>query len=479
MEKNVLAGLEPKAVFTFFEQLCGIPHGSGNTAAASAWAADFARQRGLKHRRDAAGNVIIWKDASPGYEDHPPVMLQGHLDMVCVKDSGVSHDFLSDPLELYIDGDWIKARGTTLGGDDGAAVAMMMALLDDGGLAHPPIEAVFTVDEEVGLLGAAALDCSDLKSRLLINLDSEAEGVLTVGCAGGARCDLFLQVPREEAEGGLCTFSVTGLPGGHSGAEIHKNIANANRLLAQCLAELPGLRLVSLRGGLQDNAIPDRCQAVLALPEDQADAAAAKLTEVFQRERAAYAEAPNAACSFARAAHPAAAALSEADSRKVLDLILSAPNGVQAMEPDLPGQVRTSLNLGIAELEEGALHLTWSVRSSSAAEKDALVERLRALTQQAGASFDIRGDYPAWEYRKDSQLRDVMVRVFREKYGREPVVETIHAGLECGLLAGKLPGLDAVSIGPDMADIHSPRERLNIASVERTWRYLLEVLAQL
>ena len=478
MEKNVLAGLEPKAVFTFFEQLCGIPHGSGNTAAASAWAADFARQRGLKHRRDAAGNVIIWKDASPGYEDHPPVMLQGHLDMVCVKDPDVSHDFLRDPLRLTVEDGWIRALGTTLGGDDGAAVAMMMALLDDGGLAHPPIEAVFTVDEEVGLLGAAALDCSDLKSRLLINLDSEAEGVLTVGCAGGARCDLSLQVPREEAEGGLCTFSVTGLPGGHSGAEIHKNIANANRLLAQCLAELPGLRLVSLRGGLQDNAIPDRCQAVLALPEDQADAAAAKLTEVFQRERAAYAEAPNAACSFARAAHPAAAALSEADSRKVLDLILSAPNGVQAMEPDLPGQVRTSLNLGIAELEEGALHLTWSVRSSSAAEKDAL-ERLRALTQQAGASFDIRGDYPAWEYRKDSQLRDVMVRVFREKYGREPVVETIHAGLECGLLAGKLPGLDAVSIGPDMADIHSPRERLNIASVERTWRYLLEVLAQL
>ena len=477
MDNPVLANLEPRSVFRFFEELTRIPHESGNTAAASGWVEDFARVRGLTCRRDELGNVVIWKDASPGYENHPAVMLQGHLDMVCVKDPDVSHDFLRDPLQLRVEDGWVKAGGTTLGGDDGAAVAMMMALLDENRLVHPPLEAVFTVDEEVGLLGAAGLDCSDLRSRLLINLDSEAEGVLTVGCAGGARCDLLHRLPVEQAEGGAYAFSVSGLPGGHSGAEIHKNIPNANRLLAQCLADVPGLRLASLRGGLQDNAIPDRSQAVLILPEDRADAVAAKLTEAFRREMAA--GVPNAACTFDRAGCPAARALSEADSRQVLDLILSAPNGVQAMEPDLPGQVRTSLNLGIAELEDGALRLTWSVRSSSAADKDALVERLRALTEGAGAAFDIRGDYPAWEYRKDSPLRDVMVRVFREKYGREPVVETIHAGLECGLLAGKLPGLDAVSIGPDMADIHSARERLSVASVERTWDYLLEILAQL
>lgn len=469
MENFVLSHLEPGNVFRFFEELSRIPRESGHTDAVSAWVEDFARARGLRCRRDELGNVVIWKDASPGYEGHPAVILQGHTDMVCVQAPGTDHDFEKDPLTLVLDGDWLRAENTTLGGDDGAAVAMMLALLDDDAIPHPPIEAVFTVDEEIGLLGAAGLDCSDLEGRMLINLDSEDEGVLTVGCAGGARCDLTLSLPLQPASGKLCTLELTGLPGGHSGAEIHKNIPNANRVLAQCLQALPDARLVSLYGGEQDNAIPDRARAVFALPEDQTESAPEKFHELTS----------GAACSFTWAGHAPADALSPEDTRRAVSLILSAPNGVQAMEPDLPGQVRTSLNLGILRLEEGRLRLTWSVRSSAGAEKEKLIEALKALADGCGGTFSRRGDYPAWEYRPASRLRDVMVRVCRERIGKEPVVETIHAGLECGLLAQKLPGLDAVSIGPDMRDIHSPRERLSIPSVRRTWEYLLAVLAQL
>lgn len=483
MENPVLANLEPKSVFRFFEELAAIPHGSGNTAAASAWAEDFAQKRGLRHRRDALGNVVIRKDASPGYEDHPAVILQGHLDMVCVCDANVEHDFERDPLALETDGDWIRARGTTLGGDDGIAVAMILALLDSEDIPHPPIEAVLTVDEEVGLLGAAGLDCSGLDGRRLINLDSEDEGVLTVGCAGGARCDLELALPAERKSGIICEVLVSGLPGGHSGAEIHKNYANANRLLAQSLLAVPDLRLVSLQGGKQDNAIPDRARAVVCMSREKSKGdVAEKIYEAFYAANAHY-NAPDCAeptCGVSfEYPHILPASLCEKDSRKVLELILSAPNGVQAMEPDLPGQVRTSLNLGILRLKEGKLRLTWSVRSSSAEEKEALIARLKASAEGCGASFSRRGDYPAWEYRKDSPLREVMVDVFRAQYGREPAVETIHAGLECGLFAQKLPGLDAVSLGPDMRDIHSPREKLSISSVERTWAYLLGVLARL
>ena len=473
MEKQVLANLEPKSVLRFFEELCAIPHGSGNTAAASDWAVDFAKTRGLRYRRDEAGNVVIWKDASPGYEDHPAVMLQGHLDMVCVAEAGVDHDFTKDGLELVVDGDWIRARGTTLGGDDGIAVAMAMAVLDDDAIPHPPLEAVFTVDEEIGLLGATALDCSDLKSKYLLNIDSEAEGILTVGCAGGARCDLHIPLPAEAASGDVFTLSVSGLPGGHSGAEIHKNIPNANRVLAQCLTSLPGVRLISLHGGEQDNAIPGQAEARVLLPAGGADSGL--LESAFRQALAG--ELPGVSCALAQTGGGSCRALSAEDSRRALELILSAPNGVQAMEPDLPGQVRTSLNLGILRLEEGALRLTWSVRSSAAAEKEALVEKLKALS--AAGSFTRRGDYPAWEYRKDSPLRDTMVAVFKEQYGREPKVETIHAGLECGILSAKMPALDAVSFGPDLVDIHTPRERASLSSLQRTWAYLVAVLARL
>lgn len=478
MEKQVLANLEPKSVLRFFEELCAIPHGSGNTAAASDWAVDFAKTRGLRHRRDEAGNVVIWKDASPGYEDHPAVMLQGHLDMVCVAEAGVDHDFTKDGLELVVDGDWIRARGTTLGGDDGIAVAMALAVLDSDAIPHPPLEVLLTIDEETGMTGANELDAFDLRSRRLINIDSEAEGIFTVGCAGGARSDIQKTFPTGAASGKVCTLSVSGLQGGHSGVDINKGRANASKLLADCLAQLPALRLISFRGGEQDNAIPVQAEASFLL-DGGPESAGVILTAWEATAKKTYPQDNQFTLSFAQTGQNAASALTAEDTSRALQLLLDAPNGIQSMEPDLPDQVRTSLNMGVVRLENGELRASFCVRSSSGAEKEALFNRLRTLAQDNGASYGQHGEYPAWEYRKDSPLRDVMVRVFEKQYGKTPVVETIHAGLECGLLAEKMPGLDAVSIGPDLADIHSSRERMSIASVQRLWAFLLETLSQL
>ena len=493
-DHSVFANLEPQNVLRCFEELCRIPHGSGNTAAASDWVARFAQERGLRCRRDEAGNVVVWKDATPGYEDHPAVMLQGHLDMVCAADPGVEHDFTKDGLELTVDGDWIKARGTTLGGDDGVAVAMMMAVLDDGSLPHPPLEAVFTVDEEIGLLGATALDCSDLRSRYLINIDSEAEGVLTVGCAGGARCDIIKEMPRAKKpkkgefwtskDGCYCDIYVEGLSGGHSGAEIHKGRANAIKLLAECLLELGCPHFGTLEGGEQDNAIPQSAWAAIVARNEREAA-------VLRARAEAWAEKKKADCpmdpgftlrweTHNTAPYPYIT-MRRAVGRDIVWLLLDAPNGVLAMNPDLPDQVQTSLNLGVVRVGGGddSYRLTFCIRSSVAEEKEQMVRQLQALADANGATLTRRGDYPAWEYRKDSPLRDTMVAVFKERYGREPKVETIHAGLECGILTSKMPELDAVSFGPDLEDIHTPRERLSAASLQRTWGYLTAVLARL
>jgi len=486
MQKQILGELEPRSVLRFFEELTRIPHGSGNTAAASDWAVRFAEERSLRHRRDELGNVVIWKDASPGYEDHPTVMLQGHLDMVCVADTGVKHDFTKDPLELYVDGDWVKARGTSLGSDDGIAVAMAMAVLDDDAIPHPPLEAVFTVDEEVGMPGATALDCSDLKSRYLLNIDSEVEGVLTVGCAGGARCDIILDLAGcwKAKSGVRCELCLEGLSGGHSGTEIHKGYANADKLLAECLRELGYPRLRALSGGEQDNAIPkSSCAEILVSPKEEADLRA-RAEAWAEKTKAAYPRDPGFTLRWTRQSaekEKDVAVLSRAASRKVVWMLLDAPNGVLAMNPDLPGQVQTSLNLGVVRCGADAnqLRMTFCIRSSVAAEKEQMVESLRALAEANGGTFGRHGDYPAWEYRKDSPLRDAMVRAFQEQYGKEPSVETIHAGLECGILSSKMPGLDAVSFGPDLVEIHTVRERMSLASLQRTWAYLLAVLKAL
>ena len=480
MEAIKLAGLQPASVFAYFEKLCSIPHGSGNTKAISDYLVSFAKEHTLRYVQDDLNNVILFGEATPGYEDHEPVIIQGHMDMVCEKDPEYPLDMAVDGLDVTHDGEYVFAKGTTLGGDDGIALAFALAILADKTIPHPALEVVITVDEETGMFGAAGIDLSGLKGRTLINIDSEEEGVFTVSCAGGAKSTIALPVERRAVYGPCVKLTVEGLQGGHSGVEIHKNRANANKVMGEFLSRVQKLMpicITSLTGGAKDNAIPRSCQVTLVALgmyiERNNDVAA----QLQQEIREKYDE-PEAVVRGDDVDALGGNALTTESTNKVIALLNAAPNGVQAWSQDIPGLVQTSLNLGIAQLKE-ELRLTFAVRSSVGKEKQELLDRLAELAKFYDGSYSQMGDYPAWEYKKDSSLRDAMVRVYRQMFAKEPEVVAIHAGLECGLLSEKLPGLDCVSIGPNMKDIHTSREKLEIASTQRTWEFLLEVLKQL
>ena len=478
---RVLEKLEPRSVFYFFEDLCRIPHGSGNTKAISDYCVRFAQERGLRCVQDAVNNIIIWKDGTPGYENAPTVILQGHLDMVAEKTPESPIDFAKDPLDLQIDGDYVYAKGTTLGGDDGIAVAMALAVLDSKELPHPPIEAVFTVDEEIGMDGAAFLDPSPLHGRRLLNIDSEDEGILTVSCAGGVRANMELPVQSAPCSGACWRVTLDGLKGGHSGVEIQKERGNSNILMGRFLRKLqkaaPSLRLISVAGGLKDNAIPLSTTAVVAAAEDADIAAEAAAFEAALKNEFSVAD-PDVRLRAERCGNAESAMTEEATGR-VLDFLTLVPNGIYAMSMDIAGLVQTSCNLGVLEADEKGLRACSSIRSSVASQKEMLYARMEALCARLDGCVHATGDYPGWQYRRESALRETMVAAFRDLYGREPKVEAIHAGLECGLFADKLPGLDAVSFGPDLLEIHTVRERMSVASVQRTWAYLCEILRRL
>ena len=473
----VLDQLEPKNVFRFFEQMCAIPHGSYNTKAVSDWCVAFAKERGLEHYQDEMNNVILIKEASAGYEEAQPVILQGHLDMVCEKAPGCEKDMAREDLDLAVEGDYIYAEGTTLGGDDGIAVAMALAALDDESLPHPRLEVILTTEEEVGMDGAMALDVSPIRGRKLLNLDSEAEGVFTVSCAGGSMAACGLPVARAPFGGDILRVRVAGLTGGHSGAEIHKGRANANMLLGRLLRAMAAeteLRLVSAGGGLKDNAIPVAAEAVVAAEDGRkAKAAAERMAACFQTE---YRRSDPMLTVTAEEAAAAWQPMDASSTERTVCLLACAPNGVQTMSQDIHGLVQTSLNLGILKTGENAVTASFCIRSSVDSEKEMLKDRLACLLAQLGGGVSFSGEYPGWAYRPDSPLRELMTEVYREQYGREPKVEAIHAGLECGLLAGKLPGLDCVSIGPDLLEIHTPREKMSISSVQRVWMFVREIL---
>ena len=480
MSITKLAGLEPESVFYYFEQLCSIPHGSGNTKAISDYLVSFAKEQGLRYIQDEANNVILFGEASPGYEDHPAVILQGHMDMVCEKDEDCPINMDTDALDVTHDGRYVFAKGTTLGGDNGIAVAYAMAILADRTLVHPPLEVIITVDEEIGMLGADAIDLSMLKGRTLLNLDSEEEGIFTVACAGGATATITLPAPRHPVYGPCIKLVVDGLQGGHSGVEIHKNRANANKVMGELLRrvrEVMPFCLTSLSGGAKDNAIPRSCQVTAVMlgvdPERINDITAQLQAELRQK----YDE-PEAVVSGDNVEALGGNALSTELTDQIIKLLCELPNGVQKMSADIEGLVQTSLNLGIAVLAQ-ELRLTLSVRSSVNAEKTQLLQTLKELAQQYGAEYIQMGDYPAWEYKEKSRLRDTMVQVYGEMFGAQAQIVAIHAGLECGLLSEKLPGLDCVSIGPEMHDIHTSRERLGIRSVKQTWEFILEILKRL
>lgn len=477
---GVLSKLEPQSVFHYFEEITKIPHGSGNVEQISDFLAAFAEERGLFHIQDAWKNVIIVKEATPGYEKEPAVILQGHMDMVAVKKPDCDIDMKKDGLRVAVEGDKIYAEGTSLGGDDGIAVAYALALLDSDSISHPKLEVIITVDEEVGMDGAREIDLSMLTGNRMVNLDSEDEGIFLTSCAGGARvkCDLKLETQRSSG----ITYEVTvgGLLGGHSGGEIDKERGNSNclfgRLLRRLCEKMP-VGLAELKGGLADNAIPRETVGTLVIDKADSEKFASILDTVEKEIQSELSSKDPEVFIKAKEKESAAVEGTTAEStRRAANFLSAVPNGVQAMSADMPGLVETSLNLGILEYADGELRAEFSVRSSVESAKNALIGRLFALTELAGGSNTVTGDYPGWKFRKDSPLREKMVRLYEEMYGTTPKVEAIHAGLECGILGSKISDLDCVSMGPDMRDIHTTEETLSISSTRRVWEYLVRLL---
>ena len=480
MTADRLSGLQPASVFAYFEKICSIPHGSRNTKLISDYLVGFAQEHGLRYIQDEANNVILFQEGTCGMEDHPPVILQGHMDMVCEKDADCAIDMQTDGLDVTHDGTCVFARGTTLGGDDGIAVAYALALLADRSIPHPPLEVIITVDEEIGMLGADVIDLSMLSGRKLLNIDSEDEGVFTVSCAGGATATITLPVTRRPVYGPCVKLTVDGLKGGHSGVEIHQNRANANKVMGEFLSrvqKLMPLCITSIAGGSKDNAIPRSCQVSLVALGMNLERIN-EVAEQLQNEIRAQYDEPDAVVFGDDIDAFGGNAIPTELTDKVIALLCAAPNGVQKMSEQIPGLVQTSLNMGIVNSGK-EVKMTFSVRSSVNEEKKELLARLKELAEFNGATYSQMGEYPAWEYREDSVVRDLSVETYERMFGDKPQVVAIHAGLECGLLSEKLPGLDCISFGPQMHDIHTSREKLEIASVERTWNFLLELLKKL
>lgn len=488
---RVLEGLKPEKVFYYFEEICKIPHGSGNIRQISDYLADFAKERSMEYYQDEIGNVIIIGEATAGYEDSAPVMIQGHMDMVAVKKPGDAIDMEKEGLRLKVSGDWIYAEGTSLGGDDGIAVAYGLALLDDESIKHPRLELVITVDEEVGMDGAREIDLSCCKAATMINVDSEEEGIFLAGCAGGARVNHMLSYQEEQQQGIGFKIQVTGLIGGHSGVEIQKERGNANCLLGRALyrlyEKLPFV-LISLDGGLADNAIPrEACAEILVVDGKEnrktealravAEEVIQELQKELQTELAEKDGEVRLSVEYMGAVQKCGA--DQKATERILKYLMLLPNGVQAMSGAMEGLVETSLNLGILQCSDGTFHTGISVRSSYESAKKTLIDRLKVLAELVEAEMEVTGDYPGWAFSLHSPLRSKMEALYREMYGSAPEIQAIHAGLECGLFAGKIPGLDCVSMGPDMKNIHTTEEKLSISSTKRVWEFLTRLLEEM
>lgn len=477
---GTLSSLNPEKVFAFFEKICSIPHGSGNCAALSAFIADFAKQRRLDFAVDAEQNVLIRKPASPGYENYETLILQGHLDMVCEKEPELEFDFAKDAIQPYIDGDDIRARGTSLGGDNGIAIAMMLAILDDETLHHPQLEMLMTVDEETSMAGAFGFDCARLRGHRLINLDSEYEGVLMCSCAGGVDVVCNLPVLREEKEGCRLTLTVAHLRGGHSGVEIDKGRANANilmgRLLFRLQNELP-LGIAEYCGGSRVNAIASHAEAELLIEKSRLteyEEHIKQMEAIFRKEY--HASDPDISVNLKLSESGCFSVLDEASAARMISLLLILPDGMQEMSAEMPGLVQTSCNLGAASLQESAFTFTSSIRSCMETKKMMLAEKIMRIVALTGGSAALEGDYPGWSYQPDSLLKETLINAYQKVCGIKASAEAVHAGMECGIFAAGIPNLDCVSIGPTMGDVHTPQEHLSISSVQRTWKVLLTAL---
>ncbi|MDO4815365.1 MAG: aminoacyl-histidine dipeptidase [Bacillota bacterium] len=475
---NALKNLKPEKVFEFFEMLSSVPHGSNNIWQISNLCCDFAKERGLAYYQDEVGNVIIYKGGSKGYEDKAPVIIQGHMDMVTVKNPDCDIDLEKDGLRLVTDGEYVWAEGTSLGADDGIAVAMALAVLDSDSIEHPPIEAVFTINEETGMDGAEFIDVSNISGRIMLNIDSEDEGIITAGCAGGLKLNASFSVKRSKDYIHAARIAIYGLTGGHSGAEIQKGRANSNILLGRLLSRLGDIRLISAKGGEKDNAIANKTICQIAISNFDA---VKKAVEIFESEvKAEYSETdPDLTIRIIDEEFNNSGAIDLVSSKRIIKTIASVPDGVQKLSDDIPGLVQTSLNFGVLNINDYTAEMTFCLRSSVAEEKKELKERLEAIITGNRGKVSTHGDYPAWEYRNNSPLRDTAAAAFEKLYGYKPEISVIHAGLECGLLSDKITGLDCISFGPTIHEIHTTREKLDVASTERTWNFLLEILKSL
>lgn len=477
-----LSGLEPERVFYYFEEISKIPRGSYHEKAISDYLVEFAKQRNFKVYQDDLYNVVMLVPASKGYEEEEPVILQGHMDMVCEKRENANIDMETEGLVLIHDERYVYAKDTTLGGDDGIAVAYMLAIAENDDIVHPALEMIITVSEEVGMEGAKGIDLSMLKGSRMLNLDSEEEGVFLSSCAGGLTIRSKLPVSFRMSDSlEWYTLSVSGLLGGHSGCEIDKGRANASRLLGRVLFELERemtFFLAEMEGGKKDNAIPLLATAVIGmnpLEVARAEAVVNRLQEVIHTE---YGKAdPDIRIEIKNCGQEERRMVIEEQCLSdIITLLLALPEGVQGMSMSVTGLVETSLNLGIMKLNEDHLLLQHAIRSSVTTKKHYVADQVERLVTQLGGSVERQGDYPAWEYREESVVRQRVINLYEKLYGKTPVVEGIHAGLECGLLAGKIPELDCISMGPDILDIHTTAERLDIASTKRVYEFLLEYL---
>ena len=480
----MLEQIDYKTIFHYFEEISKVPRGSYHNEKISDYLVQFAKERGIAYRQEECGNVIFRKPASADCRSGKTVMMQGHMDMVCVCEDD-SHDFETEGLNLQIHGDWLEAEKTTLGGDDGIALAYILAVFAEDTLTHPALEAVITVDEEVGMEGASVLDASDLKADYLINIDNEEEGVLLVSCAGGASVDVFLEGTLEKQKGTQVEVCLSGLCGEPSGTEIAKHPANASILMGRLLQGVQEeIYLQTITGGDKDNVITGKTSATILCTGDVSalcDRLQQRKEQLCQEFVAAE---PNLSIEIVSGEKKEMEVFSNTFTKQLLDYLNLTITGVQVMSAQVPGMVESSLNLGIVKTELGKIHLAYSVRSQKETYKDHMISQIKALAShifvgETKAEVVVRGEYPAWDYKEDSVLREVMTSCYEKRFEESPRVEGIHAGLECGILLQKLPNLDIVSMGPEIQDIHTVKEKLSISSAKRNYDYLLDVLAAL
>jgi len=480
-----LEKITEERIFYHFKEISKIPRGSGNEKEISDYLISFGKKLGLECIQDGALNVIIKKPASKGYENAPIVIIQGHMDMVCEKNGDKIHDFTKDPIQLVVDGDYIYADKTTLGGDDGIAVAYAMAILEDNTLEHPPLEVVITSDEEAGMSGALAIQPDFINGKIVLNVDSEEEGKLLVSCAGGIRTKSTLPIEWINKKSGTKEYKleIKGLKGGHSGTDIHLEKGNSNKLMGRLLKEITkelDFNLVSINGGSKNNAIPREATAIVSINSSDEKKLIELKTKVCEDLKKEFSKKDsNLRVYLSDAESNVEKVFSDDTTSKAINLSYLYPNGVNTMSADIEGLTESSTNLGVVTTNENDVEYDSAVRSSVFSLREEIVERNKCITEILGGTFTTNAGYPAWPYRADSKIRDICKEVYSKMYGKEVEIVAIHAGVECGILEEKLGDLDMISFGPDIIDIHTPNEHMSISSTRRCFEYLLEVLKEI